>query len=480
MSLRARAWSFNRFIPSSPFSSKNGPPSVPVNQQTLGVFDWPDIPDKYSITLKFDVLSFNMLAPVYKRLSAFDISTGFRKREAQNMELWKGRANRTIKFFHEEVLPHGDIIALQELWLNPQYLGMFEHELRSRGYELRVLKRTGNKMDAVALAINGRLFQIMDTQNISLCPLSDRVALILWVKHRETEKSIVVASTHLSFPHSILDKVDQLHQMQTLITAMDTFAKINSIQHASRIIMGDFNVESRSPLCDHLRQCGYCSSFEVKPPENGEILDLSSLPISSSSSSFSCEPTPYTRDYDDSFLRPMNLDSLQNISSGAASNPFKDIKFVSHLNHRNEELGVDHIFIRPETFPSSSSSSSQSIDLEKQPYIIKENTNSNECLNPIDSSSSTSTTTAAEHLAVKSRIQQSDRIFITDCFVIPQQSKAVKWDKEFIVSDHRPVKATVIFARPLESEISPLLHGSEEEKASKLSNESEIASLNNR
>lgn len=318
------------------------------------LMEWNRFQSSFSPTVEFNIVSFNLLAPVYKRLSAVDITTGFRKRESQKEELWNARALRTADFFQKEVLGHTDIIGLQEFWMDSAYREIFEGNFRLAGYELFALKRPNQKLDGLVVVVKSSAFEVLGTEHIHLCGVGDRVALLLWLRHRDSGKDILVANTHLSFPHSIEDRTEQMDQMQALTRVIDDFASQFHITNASRIILGDFNVESTSPVCEHLRELGYLSCFEISPPANCHVED----------------------------------DASQ-VDPG---------RFISHRTHRSEDLGVDHIFLKPEM-----------------------------------------------------DVADADRVFVSDCCVLPKGKGCGLWDETFRISDHRPVSAKIIFAQPRNS-----------------------------
>jgi molecular chaperone DnaJ len=55
----------------------------------------------------------------------------------------------------------------------------------------------------------------------------------------------------------------QMRQVSSLVTEMDAFEAHSGLASAAstRLILGDFNVESHSPVCAHLRQAGYVSGL---------------------------------------------------------------------------------------------------------------------------------------------------------------------------------------------------------------------------
>ena len=269
---------------------------------------WSTRKNSYSQSFKIKLLSFNLLAPVYKRLPSIDPATGFHKREANHPEMWQDRAHRAMEFFRREVINKTDIIGFQEFWLEQNYIKIFEKEFESHGYNWYLLQRPGRKTDAVAIIIKSSVFDTLGVEKVYLHTMGDRVALLLWLRHRESQTDFLVANTHLSFPHNSMDRLNQMQQMKNLTTVIEMYAFRHNISlQATRIVMGDFNVESQSPVCDHLRNVGYVSCFEVSPPINAAMGLVDSL-------------------------------------SG----------FVSHRNHNKEDVGVDHIFIKQSNHTSLS------------------------------------------------------------------------------------------------------------------------------
>lgn len=332
----------------------------------LETSEWKSDNDSFEPIVEFNIVTFNMLAPCYKRISGEISGSGRRERESDKSPMWNQRATDTIAFFEEELLPSSSILALQEFWLNEEYSTMFENCFVQKGYELRTLKRSGSKMDAVAIAIKKDEFEIKGSEDVYLCSVGDRVALLLWLRHRLTGKNIIVANTHLSFPHNVFDRMNQMRQMRKLTDAIDRYCKDHKIGPSTKIITGDFNSEVQSSVCDHLRSSGYQSTFEKCPPVQGDSIgDSSSSDMdrdreeetdicknyvvddwNSNSQSFSeslGSPLQATNDCPViSFLNDQGEKKLER-------ERVRDLKrFVSHRTHTNEDLGVDHIFVKPE------------------------------------------------------------------------------------------------------------------------------------
>jgi endonuclease/exonuclease/phosphatase family metal-dependent hydrolase len=170
--------------------------------------------------------------------------------------------------------------------------------------------------------VKRNVFETLGSETIPLLPRgqnqSPRVAQLIWVRHRESQKNFAVANTHLSFPFSDSCLKKQEFQMNKLIQGMDEFVLKNDNFGCAQFVMGDLNVENRSSVCDQLRKAGYHNSFEISPP----VLKLPRAKMSPE-------------------YEPRNMYASINRAPRKSG-------FVTHLTHHMEELGCDHIFICPE------------------------------------------------------------------------------------------------------------------------------------
>ena len=234
------------------FHGGGSPPSpLPQKQPADLLFFPPPILSKWSRPLEeqylklseLKIITFNMLAPCYKRLPPTPevLATVENKnliekgkiemlrrssiREASRDFLWKDRAKKTIDFFHSDLFG-ADIIALQEFWLEETYSNLFYAEMKKEGYEYYTFQRSGTKMDAVAILVKSSAFEVVKVKNVILSRFGDRVALLLWLRFKhsgtkregeeEEESNILLANTHLSFPHNDFDRLNQIEQVKTL------------------------------------------------------------------------------------------------------------------------------------------------------------------------------------------------------------------------------------------------------------------------
>jgi endonuclease/exonuclease/phosphatase family metal-dependent hydrolase len=437
-------------------------------------------------------VSFNLLAPVYKRLTTKNALTGRRHREAEHDALWNERLAQTMDFFKSEIYQNAAIIALQEYWLDGRYRQIFEKQFHKHGYECRIMQRLGSKVDAVALAIKTDTFEVCGAENINLCTFGDRVALLLWLRHRSTGFDLLVANTHLSFPHNVLDRMNQVAQMKHLTRVIDQFSHKHKIEKAPVLIMGDFNVEGHSPVCDHLRHSGYYSCFEVCPPANtqpgavgaatvSEVSEDDLIPVtthescilpSDSSAAAELSSTTSSRaaaeecdDVGDDCVEPNSLASqadlpceppsdLTTVRTSAGASPIvrtisehaHRVSYVSHFNHRNEEVGVDHIFLKPlgsrrETDPADESHAWE---------VVAPATTGDTAGTHLAGDSGNGSSKEHAHAEEPAARQARPTIFVAECQVLPKDVNCSSWYAQFNISDHRPVRAKVIFTQDVQ------------------------------
>jgi endonuclease/exonuclease/phosphatase family metal-dependent hydrolase len=333
---------------------------------------------------EFSVVSFNMLAACYKRLSLRDVFTKRRIRESRIRNIWLNRAENSLEFMRKHIYNHDDIVALQEFWLDDGFSLMMQRDFATHGYDVFVLPRSDQKLDAIAFLIRRSQFEALGSEVVPLMSRGEndapRVALLMWLRHRLTGKDVAVANTHLSFPHTSADTIKQEKQIKALTKALHDFVLKNDIYGCAQMVMGDLNVDINSSVCTHLHNQGYSSSFEIAPPELSDaIMDSYASGLSSA------EEKP-----------------IANFPTTALPSPVmsgRGLHFISHRNHHMEEIGADHIFIAPERYSS-----------------------------------------------------QRTELFVSDSSVLPVNLPFHAWDESYTISDHRPVRSRLVFAKPIEAE----------------------------
>lgn len=153
-------------------------------------------------------------------------------------------------------------------------------------------------------------------------------------------------------------------------------------------------------------------------------------------------------------MRGLNVDGVTSLSSTPSeSTKSSPDAFVSHRTHRKEDLGVDHIFIKPEIFLPGPDAQAQDNSVMNNPLILikpDETVYNNVVKSTVSTVESTASSESSSFNSCNNSADissQVDRVFIDDCHVIPRKVPCSLWDTEFLVSDHRPVHAKIIFGR---------------------------------
>lgn len=166
--------------------------------------------------------TFNVLAPIYKRLGKEEV------RESSFREEWLPRNQKILSTLLER---KSSIICLQELWLeNPELVGMYEDAFRKEGYSVFKLPRTNNRGDGLLTAVREDKLQVVDHADLHFNDSGDRVAQFLWLRSaaqgEEDEDSngdgkkggspmeMIVVNTHLLFPHDSTSSFIRLRQVR--------------------------------------------------------------------------------------------------------------------------------------------------------------------------------------------------------------------------------------------------------------------------
>ncbi|THG06384.1 hypothetical protein TEA_011052 [Camellia sinensis var. sinensis] len=117
--------------------------------------------------------TFNILAPIYKRLNGQNCESEFR-------ELWLSR-NESI--LDRLLTLSSSIICLQEFWVhNEELVTMYEKRLGDAGYVTYKLARTNNRGDGLLTAVHQNHFHVLNYQECLFNDIGDRVAQLLHVE----------------------------------------------------------------------------------------------------------------------------------------------------------------------------------------------------------------------------------------------------------------------------------------------------------
>ncbi|KAJ3436030.1 hypothetical protein M0812_18073 [Anaeramoeba flamelloides] len=194
------------------------------------------------------VATFNILAPCYKRIN-FSLEKKFE-------DLYVERAKDTFKYINTLEC---DVICLQEVWFSEKYLNLlssfFENE-----YVIAKKKRTRSKSDGVVILVKKSTFTILEEKFLEFGLAGNRVALLIKIKSNEQpEHRIVIANTHLTFPHHTYDVNMRLTQIQKLQNWVKNY---NQEEHLPIIIAGDLNGVNDNVYNYMTKKAKYTSSFK--------------------------------------------------------------------------------------------------------------------------------------------------------------------------------------------------------------------------
>lgn len=162
----------------------------------------------------------SVLAPVYKRLAEGQ------GRESQDEQLWPTRASALCDLLQGEDLKGADVLCLQEVWARDDYMAILRDRL-GPDYDLVFHQRTGMKADGLLVLLKKGRFRLKKAVGKTLCSTGSRVCLLLHMEVVEKEGEgeekgegeegpweLIVATTHLSFPNSALDRLSQRRQVR--------------------------------------------------------------------------------------------------------------------------------------------------------------------------------------------------------------------------------------------------------------------------
>ncbi|XP_042474768.1 uncharacterized calcium-binding protein At1g02270-like isoform X1 [Zingiber officinale] len=216
--------------------------------------------------LSVSCTTFNILAPIYKRLSEKDQSC----RESQYRGYWLSRNERIIDRLLGD---RSSIICLQEVWMgNEELVDMYEKRLGDAGYISFKLPRTNNRGDGLLTAVRRDCFTIIDYREMLFNDLGDRVAQLLRVESvvplwqgcsSSINVQIIIVNTHLLFPHDASLCIVRLQQVYKILQSIETYQKENDLSPIPIILCGDWNGSKRGQVYKFLISQGFVSSYDA-------------------------------------------------------------------------------------------------------------------------------------------------------------------------------------------------------------------------
>ncbi|XP_075503008.1 putative calcium-binding protein At1g02270 [Primulina tabacum] len=210
--------------------------------------------------------TFNILAPIYKRLNREDPSC----RESDVKDDWLNRNQRILDWLLYE---RSSIICLQEFWVgNDELVNIYDERLEDAGYVNLKLARTNNRGDGLLTAVHKDYFKIISHRELLFNDFGDRVAQLLHVeliapfsqcRNGDIRQEILIVNTHLLFPHNSSLCLERLRQVYKILHYVESYRRENKLNPLPILLCGDWNGSKRGHVYNFLRSQGFTSSYDT-------------------------------------------------------------------------------------------------------------------------------------------------------------------------------------------------------------------------
>uniref|UniRef100_A0A3N7FYH4 Endonuclease/exonuclease/phosphatase domain-containing protein n=1 Tax=Populus trichocarpa TaxID=3694 RepID=A0A3N7FYH4_POPTR len=210
--------------------------------------------------------TFNILAPIYKRLDQKNQSL----RESNFRAVWLSRNQKILNWL---LLERSSIICLQEFWVgNEELVHMYQQRLGDAGYVTFQLARTNNRGDGLLTAVRKDYFTILNYRELLFNDCGDRVAQLLHVqlafpfsqnRKGNAQQEFLIVNTHLLFPHDSCLSVVRLHQVYKILQFVEQYQRENKLNYTPILLCGDWNGSKRGHVYKFLRSQGFVSSYDI-------------------------------------------------------------------------------------------------------------------------------------------------------------------------------------------------------------------------
>ncbi|KAI3756984.1 hypothetical protein L6452_04517 [Arctium lappa] len=217
-------------------------------------------------TTCFSCTTFNILAPIYKRL----IHEGRTCKESDFRAYWLNRNERILDLL---LCERSSIICLQEFWVdNEELVEMYDTRLGDAGYINFKLPRTNGRGDGLLIAVHKDYFRVIDHRDFLFNDFGDRVAQLLHVelvapftqcRTKNVCREMLIVNTHLLFPHDSSMCLERLRQVYKILQFVDSYQKENNLNPLPIVLCGDWNGSKRGHVYKFLRSQGFVSSYDT-------------------------------------------------------------------------------------------------------------------------------------------------------------------------------------------------------------------------
>ncbi|KAL1565478.1 hypothetical protein AAHA92_07690 [Salvia divinorum] len=214
----------------------------------------------------FSCTTFNILAPIYKRLDQEDPKC----RESDVKEIWLKRNKRILDWL---LCERSSIICLQEFWVgNEELVSIYDKRLGDAGYEIFKLARTNNRGDGLLIAVHKDYFRVINHKELLFNDVGDRVAQLLHVeliprfsqlRSNCIRQEILIVNTHLLFPHDSSLCLERLRQIYKILEYVESYQKDKNLNPLPILLCGDLNGSKSGHIYKFLRSQGFVSSYDA-------------------------------------------------------------------------------------------------------------------------------------------------------------------------------------------------------------------------
>ncbi|XP_047974051.1 uncharacterized calcium-binding protein At1g02270-like isoform X1 [Salvia hispanica] len=214
----------------------------------------------------FSCTTFNILAPIYKRLDHEDPKC----RESDVKEVWLKRNKRILDRL---LCERSSIICLQEFWVgNEELVSIYDKRLGDAGYDSFKLARTNNRGDGLLIAVHKDYFRVINHKELLFNDVGDRVAQLLHVeliprfsqlRSNCIRQEIIIVNTHLLFPHDSSLCLERLRQIYKILQYVESYQKDKNLNPLPILLCGDLNGSKSGHIYKFLRSQGFISSYDA-------------------------------------------------------------------------------------------------------------------------------------------------------------------------------------------------------------------------
>ena len=253
--------------------------------------------------------------------------------------------------------------ASQEFWhASPEVNALYTEGLRAAGYATFATPRTGNRPDGLLTAVRMEDFDVVDQRDILFNDCGDRVATLLHLRPKSGGVSgasalgdMLLVNTHLLFPHnsnSTLIRLresfkilEYLHEYQERMVGEEVEGS-GGRRRLPVVMCGDFNGTIRGSVSRFLQSQGFVSAFEVGGAGCRVPLDDTDPDADADA----CADTHDLSSYEESL--PASSTASAQSQAQRRGKVLSSSRWISHLNHHGECVGVDHVWAGGATHPS--------------------------------------------------------------------------------------------------------------------------------